>query len=149
MRPAIWLAAGWLARPRLLAAVGQLLLLDREDRALLHVDVSHDADASGLVGELGVVAAGLDAGDPQALVMVDGAVPVVLALVGPPALRPRRRQVKRSDRVQGEIPEPDAFAVLSRRGPAEKRQPRRKEQDAAHGGSPCLSVRRHSRRRRS
>src|SRR5215469_2817421 len=42
------------------AAVRHLLFLDREDRAFLHLDVPHDANAAGPI-ELDVVASGLDA----------------------------------------------------------------------------------------
>src|SRR5215831_7205471 len=37
-------------------AVRQLLFLDCEDRALLHLDVAHDANAADLVAELHIVA---------------------------------------------------------------------------------------------
>src|SRR6516162_11823977 len=47
------------------AAVRQLLFLDREDRAFLHLDVPHDANSAGLIAELDVVASGLDAGDSR------------------------------------------------------------------------------------
>src|SRR5215469_14217435 len=86
------------------AAVRQLLFFDREDRTFLHLDVPHDANAAGPIAELDVVASGLDAGDPQALVVVDRSIPIILALVGTPALFPRRRHLERRDRVQGEIP---------------------------------------------
>src|SRR5262249_9351069 len=81
------------------AAVRQLLFFDREDRAFLHLDVPHDANATGPIAELDVVASGLDASDPQALVVVDGSVSVFLALVGTPAVLPRRRHLECRDRV--------------------------------------------------
>src|SRR5215831_12323593 len=96
------------------AAVRQLLFFDREDRAFLHLDVPHDANAAGPIAELDVVASGLDAGDPQALVVVDRSIPIILALVGTPALSPRRRHLERRDRVQGEIPESNTLAILGR-----------------------------------
>src|SRR5215831_5187120 len=93
------------------AAVRQLLFLDREDCAFLHLDVPHDANAAGLIAELDVVAPGLDASDSQALVVVDRSVPIILALVGTPALFPRRRHLERRDRLQGEIPESNTLAI--------------------------------------
>src|SRR5215470_10554087 len=72
----------------------QLLLLDGEDGAGLDLNVAHDALAAAHVGELDIVAAGLDAGDAQALVVIDLAVAVILALVGAPFVLAGRRQVK-------------------------------------------------------
>src|SRR6516164_7321477 len=97
-------------------AVRQLLFFDREDRAFLHLDVPHDANAPGPIAELDVVASWLDASDAQALVVVDRSIPIILALVGTPALFPRRRHLERRDRVQGEIPESNTLAILGRRG---------------------------------
>ena len=61
-----------------------------------------------------IVATRFDAGDPQALVVVDGSVAIVQALVGTPCLLSRRRHLETGDRVQGEVPETDAPAILSR-----------------------------------
>ena len=47
------------------AAVRQLLFFYQEDRAFLHLDVPHDANAAGLIAELDVVASGPDAGDSR------------------------------------------------------------------------------------
>src|SRR5262249_3889923 len=63
-----------------------VVFFDREDRAFLHLDVPHDANAAGPIAELDVVASGLDASDPQALVVVARPIPIILALVGTPAL---------------------------------------------------------------
>src|SRR6516162_6896844 len=81
------------------AAVRQLLFFDREDRAFLHLDVPYDANAAGLIAELDVVASGLDASDSQALVVVNRSIPILFALVGTPAVFPRRRHLERRDRV--------------------------------------------------
>jgi hypothetical protein len=64
------------------AALRQLPFLNCEDRALLHLDVAHDANAADLIAELYIVASGFDACDSQALVMVDRSIPIILALVG-------------------------------------------------------------------
>src|SRR6266478_8242078 len=103
------------------AAVRQLLFLDCEDRPLLHLYVAHDANAADLIAELYIVASGFDACDSQALVMVDRSIPIILALVGTPAVFPRRRHLERRDRVQGEIPEANALAVLRRHGRGHER----------------------------
>src|SRR6516162_645448 len=118
------------------AAVRQLLFLDREDRAFLHLEVAHDANAAGLIAELDVVASGLAAGDSQALVVVDRSVPIILALVGTPAVFPRRRHLERRDRVQGEIPESNTLAVLRRRGRSHESECDRSEQHTAHSRLP-------------
>src|SRR5262249_31618414 len=139
------------------AAVRQLLFLDREDRAFLHLDVPHDANAAGPIAELDVVASGLDASDPQALVVVDRSIPIILALVGTPALFPRRRHLERRDRVQGEIPESNTLAILGRRGRGHESECDRSEQHTAHSRLPqrmhwwrsCHRGRPHSRSRRS
>src|SRR5262249_58106006 len=86
------------------AAVRQLLFFDREDRAFLHLDVPHDANAAGPIAEPDVVASGLDASDPQALVAVDRSIPIILALVGPPALFPSRPHLDCPDRLHGALP---------------------------------------------
>src|SRR5262249_3448694 len=118
------------------AAVRQLLFLDREDRAFLHLDVPHDANAAGLIVELDVVASGLDASDSQALVVINRSIPIILALVGTPAVFPRRRHLERRDRVQGEIPESNTLAVLGRRGRSHKSECDRSEQHTAHSRLP-------------
>src|SRR5262252_9094771 len=118
------------------AAVRQLLFLDREDRAFLHLDVLHDANAAGLIAELDVVASGLDAGDSQALVVVDRSIPIILALVGTPAVFSRRRHLERRDRVQGEIPESNTLAVLRRCGRSHESECDRSEQHTAHSRLP-------------
>src|SRR5437588_5406962 len=67
-----------------IAAIRQLLFLDREDGALFHLDIPHDAEAAALVREPYIVASGSDAGNPQALIVVDRSIPIVLALIGTP-----------------------------------------------------------------
>src|SRR5262249_49203854 len=139
------------------AAVRQLLFFDREDRAFLHLDVPHDANATGLIAELDVVASGLDASDSQALVVVNRSIPIILALVGTPAVFPRRRHLERRDRVQGEIPESNTLGVLGHRGRSHESECDRSEQHTAHSRLPqrmhWLRSRRrgrpHSRSRRS
>src|SRR5258705_13704807 len=79
----------------------QLLLLDREDLARFDFDVANQAGAAADVFELGVIAAGRNSGDAQALVGIDGAVLVVLALVGPPVGRAGRRQIELGNRMAG------------------------------------------------
>jgi hypothetical protein len=63
------------------AAVGQALLLDGEDRALLDRNVADDAGPAFVVGQLDVVEARRDADDLQPLIVIDGPVRVVLGLV--------------------------------------------------------------------
>jgi hypothetical protein len=65
------------------AAVGQLPFLDWKHRTVLDLNVPHDANAADLIGELHVVAPGLDARDAQALVVVDSSIAIILALSGP------------------------------------------------------------------
>src|SRR5207237_10510104 len=65
-----------------LAAVRQLPLLDCEHRTVLDLHFPHDANAADLISELHVVAPGLEARDAQALVVVDGSIATILALVG-------------------------------------------------------------------
>src|SRR5438132_192879 len=72
----------------------ELPLLDREDLAGFHLDVAHHAGAPAGIDELHVIAAGGHAGDQQPLVRIDGAVLVVLALVGAPARGAGRRQIE-------------------------------------------------------
>src|SRR4051812_47605041 len=100
---------------RLLGAVSELLFLDGEHAAGLDRHVAHDAGASAVVGKLHVVAAGRNAGDAQALVVVDLAVAIVLALVRTPLLLTGRRQVELLHRVGCQVPEPDAFVLCGRR----------------------------------
>src|SRR6516162_5116322 len=118
------------------AAVRQLLFFDREDRAFLYLDVPHDANAAGPIAELDVVASGLDATDSQALVVVNRSIPIILALVGTPALFPRRRHLERPDRVQGEIPESNTLAVLGRSGRSHESECDRSKQHTAHSRLP-------------
>src|SRR5262249_45705966 len=76
-------ATSWeVAQHRSTGASGELFLLDREDFTRFHLDIAHQAGTPADVLELGVIGAGCDAGDPQALVGIDGAVSVVLAMVG-------------------------------------------------------------------
>src|ERR1700730_1915380 len=137
------------------AAVRQLLLLDREDRAFLHLDVPPDANAAGLIAERDVVASGLDASDSQTLVVVNRSIPIILALVGTPAVFPRGRHLERRDRVQGEIPESNTLAVLGCRGRSHESECDRSKQDTAHSCLPQVDAltsqpgRPHSRSRRS
>src|SRR5215831_1680123 len=118
------------------AAVRQLLFLDGEDRAFLHLDVPHDANAAGLIAELDVVASGLDASDSQALVVVNRSIPIILALVGTPAVLPRRRHLECRDRVQGEIPQSNTLAILGRRERSQESERDRSEQHTAHSRLP-------------
>src|SRR6202158_5302784 len=86
-------------------AGGQLFLLDREDLAGLDLDAAHQAGAPAGVRELGVIAAGLDPGDAKPLIVIDGAVLVVLALIGAEARGARWRQIEFGDRVARQVPE--------------------------------------------
>ena len=52
--------------------------------------------------------------------MVDGSIPIVLALVGTPVVCPGLRHLKTRDRVQREIPKPNALAVVGHNGGAHK-----------------------------
>src|SRR5262249_25103709 len=93
----------------------------------------HDANAADFVGELYIVAAGFDACDSQALVVINRSIPIILALVGTPGVFSRRRHLETRDRVQGEIPESNALAVLSRHVRAyEYKCDRSKQHTTAH-----------------
>src|SRR5262245_22014265 len=110
-------AASWeVAQHRSTGTSGQLFLLDREDFAGLDLDIAHQAGAPAHVFELGVIGAGPDAGDAQALVGIDGAVLVVLALIGTEIGTAGGRQMQFRDRVPSEIPETRRSALRSRRG---------------------------------
>jgi hypothetical protein len=58
-----------------------------------------------------IVPTRFDAGNSQALIVVNRSIPFVLALVGIPAVFPRRRHLKTRDRVQRETPESNALAI--------------------------------------
>src|SRR5215475_2757933 len=103
------------AQRRSTGASGQLFLLDREDFAGLDLDIAHQAGAPADVLELGVIGAGCDAGDAQPLVGIDGAVLVVLALVGTELGTAGRRQIEFRNRVPREIPEAGRPALRARR----------------------------------
>src|SRR5262245_18897313 len=64
--------------------------------------------------------------------MVDRSIPIILALVGTPVVFPHRGHLERRDRIQGEIPESNALAVLSRRGRPHESECDRSEQHGAH-----------------
>src|SRR3954453_2049949 len=84
---------GFRSQAALLATVPELPLFDREDVARLDPDVPNDADPARLILELCVVTPRRDAGDAQPLVVVDGSVAVVDALVRAIAVRARRREI--------------------------------------------------------
>src|SRR5262249_11613135 len=104
---------------------------------ILDLDVPHDAYAVDLVGQLHIVAPGLDARDTQALVVVDGSIAIILALVGAPVVCPRRRHLESLDRIQGQIPEPNALTVLSQDGRDHKAECDRSKQYNAHPSLPA------------
>ena len=72
---------------------GDLLLLDTENSALLHIDIAHNAYAASLVGNLYVIAAGIHIGDSQTFVVIDSPVAIVLALIDSPILLARWRHL--------------------------------------------------------
>src|SRR5205823_6997271 len=102
----------------------------------LDLDVAHHANAADLIGELHVVAPGLDARDWQALVVVDGAIAIILALVGTPVVGPRRRHLEGRDRIEGEVPESNALTVLRQNRRAHKCECDQSKQNNAHPGLP-------------
>jgi hypothetical protein len=63
---------------------GQVFLLYGKDRAGFNLDIAYGALAPGDVGEFGVVSSGHYADNTQALIRIDAAVLVVLALVRAP-----------------------------------------------------------------
>jgi hypothetical protein len=63
-------------------AGSQLALLDREDLTGFDRDVPYHAGAAFDIGELGIVHARLNSRNAQPLVVIDGSVLVVLALIG-------------------------------------------------------------------
>src|SRR5215831_15660061 len=85
-----------------------------------------------IIGELHVVAPGLDARDSQALVVVDGSIAIILALVGTPVVGPRRRHLECRDRIQGEVPESNALTVLRQNRRGHKCECDRSKQYNAH-----------------
>src|SRR5262249_48384377 len=111
-----------------------------EDRTVLDLDIPHDANAADLIREFYIVAPGFDACDSQALVVVNGSIPIILALVGAPAVFPRRRHLEGCDRIQGEIPESNAPTVLSQNGRAQKSECDRSKQYNAHPSLPQVDA---------
>ena len=94
-----------------------------------------------------VVGARRDASDPQPLVVLDRSVAIVPALVWTPAVLARRGHPQLRDRVQCEIPKPDAFALLRHRTTAVSEGNRDKQQAKDFR---CVTAQRnHSRKRRS
>src|SRR5215211_6379597 len=124
--------------------VGQLLLLDREHRRRLDLDVPDDTDAAANIGELSVIAAGLDAGDAQTLVVIDLAVTIVLALVRAPLVLAGRREIEFLHGIGGQVPEADAAAILRGRGGTDQ-QEKRSTESYAHRLSPSTSDRKSTR----
>src|SRR6516165_4880961 len=92
--------------------------------------------AADLIAELHIVASWFDACDAQALIVVDRSIPIILALVGTPTVFPRRRHLERRDRVQGEIPEANALAVLRRHGRTHEPECDQSKQHSAHSRLP-------------
>src|ERR1700750_2144836 len=87
-------------------AVFQRFLADGKYAPGLDIDVAYSAGASGLVGELRVIATGRHSSDAQPFVEIDAAVRVVLALIRTPLCGADRRQAQMSDRLAGKVPEP-------------------------------------------
>ena len=92
---------------------GKLFLLDRENAAGFDVDVLNHAFAMQGVAKRHVIDAGLDAGDFQALVMIDAVVLVVFSLILAPFVFSRGRQLQTGDGCSRQIPEADAFSFRS------------------------------------
>src|SRR2546430_15877620 len=69
-----------------------------------------------------------------------GSIPIILALVGTPAVCPRRGHLESRDRIQGEIPESNALAVLSQNGRARKSECDRSKQHNAHPSLPQVGI---------
>src|ERR1700732_127416 len=130
-----------------LAAVSQLPLLDREYGVRLHRDIRHDATAAGVILQARVIGARRDGSGPRALVVLDRSGAIVLALVWAPAVLARWGHPQLRDRVQCEIPKPDAFALLCPRTTAVSEGNRDKQQAKDFR---CVTAQRHpSRKRRS
>src|SRR3954471_10393867 len=124
--------------PTLLRAVLQILVGDREHRIRLDLDVAYDALPCTGIADPGVVAAGLDAGDAQPLVVVALLVLVVQALVRPPLGLPGRRELEPGDRLRRQIPEPNtlAFGLRERRARYRDQQDADRNQRTPHGDPP-------------
>src|SRR6266446_569844 len=116
----------------LLGAVGEILVGNGKNCAVLDIDVPDHAEAVVLAGEFRVVAAGTDAGDRQTLVVIDRSVLVVLALIRPPDILARRRQMEPYDRRRGQVPEADALAVRARVRATQQSDTEKREQQSAH-----------------
>src|SRR3954471_19104666 len=124
--------------PALFRAVLQILVGDREHRIRLDLDVAHDALPRIGIADPGVVAAGLDAGDAQPLVVVDLLVFVVQALVRPPLGLSGRGELEAGDRLRRQIPEPNtlAFGLRERRARYRDQQDADRNQRTPHGDPP-------------
>ena len=103
-----------LARPsERVTEAGELILFNRENAAGFDVDVLDHAFAMLVVAELHVIDARLDAGNLEALVMIDGVVLVVFGLVPAPFAFSCGGQLEAGDRRRRQIPEADAFSFRS------------------------------------
>src|SRR5262249_22347778 len=87
-----------------------------ENSALLHVDITHNADAPGFIGKLYVITPRIYVGYSQAFIVIDGPVPIVLALIDSPILLARRRHLKCSNGVDRQIPEANRLVLDLRSG---------------------------------
>src|SRR5215472_6496810 len=83
----------------LLIAGGQIFLLNRKYFTNSHHDVSDQAHLALDVFKLGIKRAGLNSGDTEPLVWIDGAVLVILALVLSPVRCASGRQIELGDRL--------------------------------------------------
>ena len=99
-----------------LGAIGEFLLLDRENLTFDDLDGFGEADAAILVGQARIIGSARHILDRQALVVVDGIVLIVLALVRPPIRGAGGRELEFDDRVAGDVPEFRLRRRMSERG---------------------------------
>src|ERR1700752_4904226 len=85
-------------------AGGEVLFLDGEDLADLHLEVANETNSPGRILQPCVISPGADAGDSQSFVGIDGPILVILALVIAPIRCSGRRKIEFRKGVQRQIP---------------------------------------------
>ena len=96
----------------------QILFPDDDLASLLHVDIFDRADTALLVAKLDVIAACLDSGQRQPLIVIDFAFIIILALVGTPHAGAQRSKLQIDDRHAGPVQESEVARL--RRGTAQE-----------------------------
>ena len=102
------------------AAGGEVLLLDRDDRSRLDLEILDHAGASAPETDGGVVGSGRQIPDRQSLVVIDRAVRVALDQVRPEILRAGRGEAQGGHGLARQIPESNG--LFGRNGDARGKQ---------------------------